>query len=103
MATQTIQIHPDHQRKLERIAADEHCSPDLIVHDVLENYIRLMTVRLEWSPDLPAEEDKQFTERATAALDHYHTTGLHVTHEEVLEWFGRLRHDAKAAPPACHT
>ena len=35
MATHPLHIHPDHQRKLEAIAAEEHCSPEFILHDVL--------------------------------------------------------------------
>ena len=103
MSTHLLHLHPDHQRALEAIAAEEHCSPEMLVHDVMENYIRLIDLRSTWSDGLTSEEERRFTDRATTSLAHYRKTGLHVTHEEVLAWFKRLRQDPKAQPPACHT
>ena len=39
---------------------------------------------------------------AYAAWNHYQTTGLHLTEEEVDAWLCKLENGENVEPPACH-
>lgn len=45
---------------------------------------------------------ERFDRHAAASLEDYERTGLHLTHEEVLDWFAKLKSGTYVAPPECH-
>ena len=103
MATVSYQLAPEQQRALEAIALDEHCSAESLVQDVIGNFIRLKQEQERWEDHMTAGEHEAFLQEAQESLDDFDRTGLHVTHQEVLDWFVRLRKNPKALPPECHT
>lgn len=44
----------------------------------------------------------QFVAEAVEAHEHYQTTGLHATHEEMKSWINSLSNNPNAKPPVCH-
>jgi predicted transcriptional regulator len=47
--------------------------------------------------------DQKFNQSCEAAYQHYKTTGLHVTHEEVAAWLDSIGTDNELPIPVCHT
>lgn len=44
----------------------------------------------------------QFVDDAIEAHEHFQTTGLHTTHEEMRAWVNSLSAHAENRPPVCH-
>lgn len=95
-AQHTIVLTPELYERVQRLANEQHRSPELVVQDILEEHL-LDTGLGEggWREQLHRDAD--------AALEDYERTGLHVTGEEMDEWFVKTIRGEKVPLPKCHT
>lgn len=54
-------------------------------------------------PPRTEEERQAWYREGIENLREYRRTGLHITLEELKDWFDRLDIDPNAPPPKCHT
>ncbi len=87
MATYAVTIPSDQQQELEVLAARESCSPENLLNRAIGGFI--------------ARE--KYLQDGDEAYDHYRSTGLHLTHDEVDEWLEKLENGQTAELPECHT
>lgn len=90
-AQHTIVLTPELYERIQRLANEQHRSPELVVHEILEEHLHVQ----DWRADLHRAADK--------ALANYERTGLHATFDEVDEWLGRIAAGERIPPPKCHT
>jgi predicted transcriptional regulator len=107
MAAHPLTLDPDLQQRLEKVAVREVRSPEILLRDAVETYLRAcgeMDEALAPSEGYAHDDEsrQQFLKRTDASLEHYERTGLHVTWEEVDQWLGKLQAGEDAPPPECH-
>lgn len=49
-----------------------------------------------------SEREYAFNQSCIDSYNHYKETGLHITHEEVLEWMNSWNTDNELPTPICH-
>jgi predicted transcriptional regulator len=90
MAT-AVELDMDIQLRVEHLAQARHTSARSVIHEALKEYISR------------EEKREEFRQDALASLEHYERTGLHLTDEEVDQWFAKLEAGEDAKLPECHT
>ncbi|MBS1813828.1 MAG: CopG family transcriptional regulator [Acidobacteria bacterium] len=90
-AQHTIVLTPELFERVQRLANEQHRSPELVVHQMLEEHF----ADLDGYSCLHQDADK--------AIENFKRTGLHATFEEVDEWLGKLAAGERVPPPKCHT
>jgi predicted transcriptional regulator len=95
-ASHAIVVQPDQQERLEKLAAAQLRSPELLVREAIDQYLEFEQLQ---TPD----ERARMLADAEASWQEHQRTGLHVTHDEVRDWIHRLHDDPNAPPPECHT
>ena len=105
MATSHIlTVHPDQQRALEAIAADQRRSPEDLLHAAVDHYLRIHHEQQSYRADdfFSPEELAQIDADADASAKHYEETGLHLTHDEVHAWVEKIKAGEIVPMPECH-
>ena len=83
-------LDPATAARVERLALAVERSEESIVREAVEEYVER------------AERREEFLRAGVAALEHYRTTGLHVTQDELEEWIEKAETSEDARPPECH-
>ena len=78
MATTSIKLKPGLKERLDRLAQEEDRSAHWLMHRAIEEYVDLK------------EKRRQFLKDAEDALEEYRRTGLHLTHEDVMDWMDKV-------------
>jgi predicted transcriptional regulator len=89
--TTTLELDPEIRARLERLAEARQRSTAGLLLDAIRQYVDR------------EERRERFDRDALAALREYEETGLHVTQEEMEEWFARLEAGEDLEPPQPHT
>ncbi len=88
--TTSIELDADMQARVQRLADASRRSAASLIGEAITQYVAR------------EEQQAQFRTDAQAAWEHYETTGLHATGEEVDGWLARLEAGEDADPPECH-
>ena len=87
----TIKIDNTERDRLKSLAVAKKRTPHYLMKEAIERY-------------LEDEEAEQIAiQEATASLEHYERTGLHITFDEVKQWAKDLKTNRNAKLPVCHT
>jgi predicted transcriptional regulator len=86
----SIRIRKDQKARLNAIAEAQERTAHSLAVKALGEYIEREEARLD------------FKRETNAAWEHYQTTGLHVTLQEVGNWMDTLFTDNELPPPVCH-
>ncbi len=77
--------------RLARLAEKRQISPTRLLEGLLAQSLDLEESEAEWD------------RRAQESADAFDRDGLHLTHQEVLDWMARRMKGEDAPPPPCHT
>lgn len=83
----TIEVDAEIAEKLELMATEQNRAPQELYDEALGTYLDRR--------ELIRELDERSRE--------YKETGLHVTHEEAMEWLERRARGERVPPPEAHT
>ena len=89
-STTSLKIEAELKDRVQRLAAARRRSPHWIMREAVEQYVSR------------EEKREQLRKDAIAAWDHYQSTGLHITGEEVDAWMAKLEAGEDAEAPECH-
>jgi len=89
-STTSLKIEAELKDRVQRLAAARRRSPHWIMREAVEQYVSR------------EEKREQLRQDAIAAWDHYQSTGLHITGEEVDAWMAKLEAGEDAEAPECH-
>ncbi len=78
------------KERVRQVAAAKRRTAHWVMREAIEQYV----ARQEW--------EEQFRKDTLASLEHYQTTGLHLTSEEVDAWLEKLEAGEDAELPECH-
>lgn len=112
--THALTIEPDQKQLLEQLAASQLRSPEILLREAVEEYLGkkqnlevLATFAghaAAWDAyDGPVLTREQPLTGAEEAEREYRRTGLHLRHDEVDAWLGKLEAGEDAELPECHT
>ena len=90
-ATTSIKLKPDRRNASNASRPKRIALPHWLMHRAIEDYVDR------------AEKRRQFNEDSRAALEEYRRTGLHLTHEEVMEWMNKVIAGEHPPMPEPHT
>lgn len=91
METLSYHLDPDQQQRIGELASKEARSPEVLVHEAIDEYL------------FRHDKRAQFIADAQASQEHFERTGLHLTHEEVSAWIDCLIAGEDVPMPECHT
>lgn len=77
--------------RLARLAEQRKISPARLLEGLLAQSLDLEESEAEWD------------RRALESIAAFDRDGLHLTHQEVLDWMARRMKGEDAPPPPCHT
>ena len=86
----SVEIDPDVNERLEKLAASRHRQPARLLKEAVEQYVER------------EEKRESFRQDTLRAWEEYRLTGMHLTGEEVEEWLRQLEDGNDVEPPACH-
>ena len=86
----SVEIDPDVNERLEKLAASRHRQPDRLLKEAVEQYVDR------------EEKRESFRQDTLRAWEEYRSTGMHLTGEEVEAWLQQLEDGSDVEPPACH-
>lgn len=89
--TTSLKLDPAMKERVQKLAAARDRSPHYVMREAIEEYVNREEARAEAWKD------------ADKAWEEYQRTGLHATHEEVMEWLESLAAGKYVKPPKCHT
>lgn len=90
-STTSLKLDPEMKERVQRLAEARRRSPHWVMREAVEQYVER------------EEKREQFRQETLAAWEHFQTTGLHITGEEVDAWIERLKAGEDVDPPECHT
>ena len=76
--------------RLQRLATARQRSSDWLMREAIEQYLTR------------EEKREQFWQDTVDAWDEYRQTGLHVTGQEMEQWFNEIEAGKHCPPPECH-
>ncbi|MDE1993315.1 MAG: CopG family transcriptional regulator [Rhizobiaceae bacterium] len=85
-----VEISPDIGERLQKLAVSRDRELSSLLKEAVEQYVER------------EEKREAFRQDALRAWEDYQETGLHLTLEEVEEWFQQLADGEDVEPPACH-
>jgi predicted transcriptional regulator len=88
-STTSLKLDSELKTRVQRIAEASRRSPHWLMREAVEQYVDREEKRALLRQD------------ALAAWNHYQTTGLHATGEEVDAWLAKLEAGKKAKAPKC--
>lgn len=86
----TITLEQSTREKVEKWARDHQQTPDEVIARAIDDYLEHQTER------------ENLHHSITQAIDDYRRTNLHLTHEEIEDWFSKLEAGEDAELPPCH-
>ena len=86
----SIRLDASARERLKAIAERQKRSPHALATEAIHQLIE------------QKEREHAWHQSCEDALKHFDETGLHATHEEVMQWMDRLATDQDAPPPGCH-
>jgi predicted transcriptional regulator len=89
-STTSLKLDVELKSRIQRLADSQRRTSHWIMREAIEEYVSR------------EERREQLRMEALASWEHYQTTGLHVTDEEMDEWLAKLEAGEDAPPPACH-
>jgi len=90
MTTTSIELDSDTQTRIQRLAEAQQRSANGILREAVEQYVAR------------EEEAQKMRREVMASLEHYETTGLHLTGDEVDAWLARIEAGEDVDLPECH-
>lgn len=88
--TTSLKLDPAMKERVQRVASNQRRTTHWVMREAIEQYIER------------EEKREQFRLDTLAAWEDFHTTGLHLTDEEVDGWITKLESGEDAPPPECH-
>ena len=89
-APTAVELDPDTQARVERLAEAQHRPAEGVVREAVEQYVE-------------REEARERLRRDVLAFwAEYEAMGLHLTGDEVNAWLTRLEAGEEVDPPECH-
>ena len=89
MAT-SLKLDSEMAERVKRLADAKQRTAESLLREAVEEYISR------------AEARDETLKAGIAAWEHYKTTGLHVTGEEMEEWMLKIEAGEDVPPPECH-
>ncbi len=89
-STTSLKLDPTMKERIQRLAEARRRTSHWIMREAIEEYISR------------EEKREQFRFDTLAAWEHYETTGLHVTDEEMDQWAAKLKASSKVPSLKCH-
>lgn len=89
-STTSLKLDTELKERVQRLAAVRRRTPHWLMREAVEQYVSREEMREKLRQD------------ALAAWNHYQTTGLHATGEEVDAWLAKLEAGEDAEAPECH-
>ena len=86
----TVKLDVDERHRLKSLAAAKKRTPHFLMKEAIHRYI------------LDEEAEQMAVNIATASIEHYKKTGLHVTLDEVKAWAKSVKTNRNAQMPPCH-
>lgn len=92
MPASSTSLKLDHafKERVQRLAAAQRRTTHWILREAVEQYVDR------------EEKREQLRQDALASWEHFQSTGLHLTGDEVDTWLAKLEAGEDAAPPPCH-
>ena len=89
-STTSLKLDPVVKERVRRLAESQRRTAHWIMREAIEQYVER------------EEKREQFWQDTLAASEDFHTTGLHLTDEEVDDWIKKLEAGENAPLPECH-
>ena len=89
-STTSLKLDPTMKERIQRLAEARRRTSHWIMREAIEEYISR------------EEKREQFRFDTLAAWEHYETTVLHVTDEEMDQWAAKLKPSSKVPSLKCH-
>jgi predicted transcriptional regulator len=86
----SVKFKDGYKDRLKALAEIKQRSPNWLVNEAVGRYLE------------HEESEAEFRAEAERRLDHMRETGLHVTHEEAMEWLLRRSRGERVPPPKAH-
>lgn len=90
-AATSIKLDPGMKERVERLAEARDRSAHWVMKRAIEDYVER------------EERRENFARESREALEEYRATGLHLTHEEVMDWLERRSRGEEVPLPPLHT
>jgi predicted transcriptional regulator len=88
--TTSLKLDTEMKERVQRLASVRRRTAHWVMREAIEQYVER------------EEKREQFRLDTLAAWEDFHTTGLHLTEEEVDDWITKLETGEDAAAPECH-
>ncbi len=89
-STTSLKLDVDMKARVQRLAESPRRTSHWIMREAIGEYVSR------------EEKREQFRLDTLASWEHYETTGLHVTDEEMDQWAATLNKGTKVPPLKCH-
>jgi predicted transcriptional regulator len=89
-STTSLKLDAGMKERVQRLASAQRRTAHWVMREAIEQYVERQ------------EKREQFRLDTLAAWEDYHTTGLHLTEEEVDDWLAKLESGEDAELPECH-
>jgi predicted transcriptional regulator len=88
--TTSLKLDTTMKERVQRVASTQRRTTHWVMREAIEQYVER------------EEKREQFRLDTLAAWEDFHTTGLHLTDEEVDGWITKLESGEDAPAPECH-
>jgi predicted transcriptional regulator len=89
-STTSLKLDTEMKARVQRLAESRRRTSHWIMREAIGEYVSR------------EEKREQFRLDTLASWEHYETTGLHVTDEEMDQWAAKLKKGTKTPPIKCH-
>jgi len=89
-STTSLKLDVEMKARVQRLAESQRRTSHWIMREAIDEYVSR------------EEKREQFRLDTLASWEHYETTGLHVTDEEMDEWAAKLKAGSKVPELKCH-
>jgi len=89
-ATVTLKLDPSHRERLKSLAAAKQRTAHYLMKEAIDRYLTVEEAQLALLKSLDA------------SIDHFETTGLHVSLDEIKTWATEVKSKRDTQLPTCH-
>ena len=89
-ATTSLKLDSGIKERVQKLATTKRRTAHWIMREAIEQFVER------------EEKREQFWQETLSSSEHFHTTGLHLTDEEVDHWITKLEAGEDAELPECH-
>lgn len=89
-ATVTLKLDPSHRERLKSLAVAKQRTAHYLMKEAIERYLKT------------EEAQQAVLKTLDDSVDHFETTGLHITLDEFKTWAAQVKEKRNAQLPACH-